>query len=719
MVAKKKAVKKKAKPRAPRAPRATSAAALATAALKRAQTRSVMEDVKSRYAAKYGRAPSEAMARSIMAAIAAGIPIDATFRDPDPLVVAPPTQTQVPLVAINSGPMGQPRAPRVPAALVQRVGPPAPVQRVGPPAPPRMPPRPPTQAQQAAAVTANIRAARTRNARAQAAALAAAVPQGALGPLQQAVRAQAQADRDDVYLAFPPEPQEQAPPLPPPLPARPLTQADRDAAFLENRRATRARRGRPPSPPPLPKRPLTQADRDAAYLQAAIERRLPPAPRERAPPLPPPPLPAPPLTQADRDAAYLESRRATRARRDEVMTAERADEANRRLAAIQQQINTQGALELGQDDPILQRGRQQVAAAEAAAQTAEERSRAIANRRFEAALQGQTRPTVLIQDPVSAETSASTARLQQRDRDLTVLREERDAAVRAMQEQARAQEQAREQPPTRKRKAEDDVVKMMKSLKIAPDFPPITLEQLDQSQNWFAGPLGENPVIPNAPPGMRVKMRMSRSGPRPVIRNGQVQFEPEPILLPNAPFPPAPPPMPPPPRTQADRDAAFRESIQAARNRPSPEELERAAFMARAAQLAADLPASRARAAAREAALYQQRMSARNAPPVEVGDVGMNFAADPSEPVLPAEGEVGTFDDLGEGSKIQSIAFPIGEWSSASALRWLRAHGFVPQKKGEAKANFLRYRIRAPRFSNYITRAVQSKGRKIHLIIGV
>jgi len=274
------------------------------------------------------------------------------------------------------------------------------------------------------------------------------------------------------------------------------------------------------------------------------------------------------------------------------------------------------------------------------------------------------------------------------------------------------------------------MMKIMQSLKIAPDFPPITLEQLDQSQNWFSGPLGENPVIPNAPPGMRVKMRISRTGPRPVIRSGQVQFEPEPILLPNAPFPPAPPappPMPAPPRTQAERDAAYGESIQAARervraarNRPSPEELERAAFMARAAQLAADLPASRARAAEREAALYQQRMSARNAPPVEIGDVGMNFGPDPDqrEAVLPAEGEVGTFDDLGEGSKVQSVAFPIGEWSSASALRWLRAHGFVPQKKGEAKANYLRYRIRAPRFSRYVTRTVHSKGRMIHLIIG-
>jgi len=105
-------------------------------------------------------------------------------------------------------------------------------------------------------------------------------------------------------------------------------------------------------------------------------------------------------------------------------------------------------------------------------------------------------------------------------------------------------------------------------------------------------------------------------------------------------------------------------------------------------------------------------------PPVETGDVSMNFGPGPSEAVLPAEGEVGTFDDLGEGSKVQSVAFPIDQWSSASALRWLRSHGFVPQKKGEAKANYLRYRIRAPRFSRYITRAVHSKGRTIHLIIG-
>ena len=177
---------------------------------------------------------------------------------------------------------------------------------------------------------------------------------------------------------------------------------------------------------------------------------------------------------------------------------------------------------------------------------------------------------------------------------------------------------------------------------------------------------------------------MARTGPRPVIRNGVVQFEAipplPPVLLPNA----TPPPVD-----------------------------ERAAFLARAAENAANLQAARERQTAEATAAYQRQMAARNPRAVQPAEVVV-----PAEAVLPEEGEVGSFDDLGEGSKVQSIAFPIGEWSSASALRWLRAHGFVPQKKGEAKANYLRYRIRAPRFSRYITRTVHSKGRMIHLIIG-
>jgi len=540
MVAKKKAVKKKAKPRAPRAPSAASrATALAVAALKRAQTRSVMEDVKSRYAARYGRAPTEAMARSIMAAIAAGIPIDATFRDPDPLVVAPPTQTQVPLVALNSGPMGQAGMPRVvPAALVPQVGP-----------------------------------------------------------------AQGQAPFDR-------------------------------AAAANRRLAVLLRQLNPPAVAPAlaplvgdVSGPITGALRGNIVRESAgISRRKAPS-----------------------AALVSEQSDAIRGRPRAALQGEQSDAMRGRPRA---------ALEGEQSEAI--RGRPRAA-------LEGEQSEAIRGR-------PATQPPVLIQDPVSADTGYSTARLQQRDRDLTVLRESRDEAVRAMQEQAQANV-----TPGR-RTEEENLMRMLSRLQIAPDLGPLTVEQLDSTQAWKTGPLGDTPVIPQAPPGMQVKMRMARTGPRPVIRDGVVQFEAipplPPVLLPSAP----------------------------------PVD-ERAAFLARAAANAANLQAARDRQTAEAAAAYQQQMAAMNPRAVQPAEVVV-----PAEAVLPEE--VGALDIAGDGSKVQSISFPIDQWSSASALRWLRAHGFVPQKKGEAKANYLRYRIRAPRFSRYITRTVHSKGRMIHLIIG-
>ena len=541
MVAKKKVVKKKAKPRAKRAPSAT---ALATAALKRAQTKSVMEDVKSRYAAKYGRVPTEAMARSIMAAIAAGIPIDATFRDPDPLVVAPPTQTQVPLVALNSGPLGQAGMPRVvPAALVPQVG-----------------------------------------------------------------QAQGQAPFDR-------------------------------AAAANRRLAALMRQLNPPAVAPALAPLVGEVSGPiTGRLRGNIVRESAGISRRKAP--------SAALVSEQSDAIRGRPRAALQGEQSEAIR-------GRPRAALQGELS--GAL--GQARQL--------------AELQGEQSEAIRGRPV-------TQPPVLVQDPVSANTGLSTARLQQRDNELTVLRESRNDAVRAMQEQAR---EAANQRPDRE---ENKLIRMLNNLQIAPDLGPLTVEQLDSTQAWKTGPLGDTPVIPQAPPGMQVKMRMARTGPRPVIRNGVVQFEAipplPPVLLPNA----TPPPVD-----------------------------ERAAFLARAAENAANLQAARERQTAEATAAYQRQMAARNPRAVQPAEVVV-----PAEAVLPEEGEVGSFDDLGEGSKVQSIAFPIGEWSSASALRWLRAHGFVPQKKGEAKANYLRYRIRAPRFSRYITRTVHSKGRMIHLIIG-
>ena len=712
MVAKKKAVKKKPakKPRTAR----ESATALATAALKRAQTRSVMEDVKSRYAARYGRAPTEAMARSIMAAIAAGIPIDATFRDPDPLVVAPPTQTQVPLVAMNSGPQGQAGRPRVvPAALVPQVGP---AQGQAPNAVDMMLRQRAAnrriaaiQNQFLAANEPNLQAANRRVAAIQNQFLApGALVQGQDAPMQQ--------------LA-------QEPPF--------------DRAAAANRRlAALQRQLNPPAPA---RAPMTAERAEAANRRVAAIQNQFLAPGALASELSGPQgVPAretidPAALARAREIARLQNNTYLRvpALAEEVQDApmrQGPTSRQRAEAAFNTLLSRRTGLQQVQDDPVRKLTR---------VPDALEEVRSGPQTRQPAALEGDQsgplgrptiRPPVLVQDPVSANTGESTARLQQRDQELTVLRESRDAAVRAMQEQAA--EQAAEpyavRPPEDKRKKkrndEFDLVQALQNMNVVPtavnDFDPdYGLRQLQGFEAWRAGPLGENPVIPEAPPGMQVRMRLdTKTGRmRPLIRNGQVQFEPAAILLPNAPIPDAPP-MPAAPRTQAERNAAVRASIQAAqaaRARAAAPVDEAAAFRARAAAHAAGLQEARERQTAQAAASYQQQMAARNAPPQEVGDVSMNFADEPPrEPVLPAEGEVGTFDDLGEGSKVQSVAFPIDQWSSASALRWLRSHGFVPQKKGESKANFLRYRIRAPRFSRYITRAVHSKGRTIHLIIG-
>lgn len=632
MVAKKKAVKKKAKPRATRAPSAT---ALATAALKRAQTRSTMDEVKSRYAAKYGRAPTEAMARSIMAAIAAGIPIDATFRDPDPLVVAPATQTQVPLVALNSGPMGQARV--VPAALVPQVGP---AQGQAPNAVDMML-RQRNAQRRIAAIQNQFLAANEPNVPAANRRIAAIQRQftapGATEVIQDAPVRQGPTSRERAEAAFNTL-----------LSRRTGLVQGQDEPVLQRTRA-----------------PMT-ADRAAAANRriAAIQNQflapgaLAPLVSEQSEAIrgrPAPPRADPAAVAAAREIARLENLNyilppALAVAGQDAPIRQGATNRERAEAAFNQLLARRTGLVSEQSEAI--RG----APARTPGALVSEQSEAIRGR-------PATQPPVLVLDPVSANTGYSTARLQERDNELTVLRESREAAVRAMQEQAREQERARERqerPNPRKRKSErteEDIIRIMEGLNI--------------------------------------------------------EAVPDPVPV------PVPPQLPPRPPTQADREAAFREDIRARRNRPPPPPVdERAEFQARKAAHEAGLQAARERLAADAAAAYQQQRAARN-PPAETGDVSMNFGPDPREAVLPAEGEVGTFDDLGEGSKIQSIAFPIGEWSSASALRWLRSHGFVPQKKGEAKANYLRYRIRAPRFSNYFTRALQSKGRKIHLIIGV
>ena len=509
MVAKKKAVKKKAKPRAPRAPRASAATALATAALKRAQTRSVMEDVKSRYAAKYGKAPSEAMARSIMAAIAAGIPIDATFRDPDPLVVAPATQTQVPLVALNSGPMGQARV--VPAALVPQVGP---AQGQAPNAVDMML-RQRNAQRRIAAIQNQFLAANEPNVPAANRRIAAIQNQlnapGATAVVQDAPVRQGPTSRERAEAAF-----NQL------LARRTGLVQGQDEPVLQRTRA-----------------PMT-ADRAAAANRriAAIQNQFL-APGALAPLVsaqseairgrPAPPRADPAAVAAAREIARLENLNyilppALAVAGQDAPIRQGATNRERAEAAFNQLLARRTGLVSDKSGP---QGKARQLAALVADQS-------------ESQGRPATQPPVLVQDPVSANTGFSTARLQQRDNELTVLRESREAAVRDMQEQARRAEQARESaqeraleaeqgiPSAKKRRTdrmEEDVNRILQNLSIGQvnDLDPdISLAQLQESEARRAGPLGDNPNLPPPPPGMQYRTRRLKDGSmRVLIRNGQ------------------------------------------------------------------------------------------------------------------------------------------------------------------------------------------------------
>jgi hypothetical protein len=645
MVAQRKPTNRKPAKKKPRSKLAL-AQNLINATLKRAQARATLDEIKSRYAGTYGRQPTEAMARSIMAAIAAGIPMDATFREPAPALVAPAPQVpqnQVPLVMINAPPVRQlaraapaPAAPaRVSAAnrrianLANQMG----LQQVLPAG--RPPARMadlvydqdvptsrrradlvydqdvPTSKRRAALVadqdvpTSRRRAALvaeqdapTSQRRAAAQAVAGLV-QGQDAPISQR-RAAAQAMADLVAVQDAPTSQRRA-------------AAQAVAGLVQGQDAPISQR-----------RVATQAVADLVAEQDAQSGR------RRVRPL---------LVQGE-DAPVTKLRvPVTEA------VASRQEAANRRFDALQAQINPPGVLVSDQDPQ--------------------------SGRRYVRPL-SQTRPPILVQGPVEA-TGETTARLQARDAELNDLRAQREQLVRDLQQSRDANEEA-----------------------ALSEAPTSVLSQ--RIREWQQSSTGLNPEIPEAPPGMRVRMYNSRMGPRPVFRNGQVQFEPLPILLPNGPF-------------ESVGDATDRMDPGQA---PTPVD-ERAAFQERAAQLNANRDASIARLNAQAAADYQARMAQRAGP------------ARPSSPV-PAPAPIeeddapGTFADLealGSGSKVQAVAFPLDQWSSASALRWLRAHGYQPKKRGETTTHFLRYRIREPRFARYTTRIINSRGREIHLIIGV
>ena len=675
MVAQRKPTNRKPAKKKPRSKLAL-AQNLINATLKRAQARATLDEIKSRYAGTYGRQPTEAMARSIMAAIAAGIPMDATFREPAPALVAPAPQVpqnQVPLVMINAPPVRQlaraapaPAAPaRVSAAnrrianLANQMG----LQQVLPAG--RPPARMadlvydqdvPTSRRRADLVydqdvpTSKRRAALVADQDVPTSRRRAALVSEHDAPTSQR-RAALEADQDV-----------------PTSRRRAALVAEQDAPTSQRRAAAQAVAGlvQGQDAPISQRRAAAQAMADLVAVQDAptsqrraaaqavaglVQGQDAPISQRRV------------ATQAVADLVAEQDAQSGRRRvrpllvqgEDAPVTklrvpvteavASRQEAANRRFDALQAQINPPGVLVSDQDPQ--------------------------SGRRYVRPL-SQTRPPILVQGPVEA-TGETTARLQARDAELNDLRAQREQLVRDLQQSRDANEEA-----------------------ALSEAPTSVLSQ--RIREWQQSSTGLNPEIPEAPPGMRVRMYNSRMGPRPVFRNGQVQFEPLPILLPNGPF-------------ESVGDATDRMDPGQA---PTPVD-ERAAFQERAAQLNANRDASIARLNAQAAADYQARMAQRAGP------------ARPSSPV-PAPAPIeeddapGTFADLealGSGSKVQAVAFPLDQWSSASALRWLRAHGYQPKKRGETTTHFLRYRIREPRFARYTTRIINSRGREIHLIIGV
>ena len=62
---------------------------------------------------------------------------------------------------------------------------------------------------------------------------------------------------------------------------------------------------------------------------------------------------------------------------------------------------------------------------------------------------------------------------------------------------------------------------------------------------------------------------------------------------------------------------------------------------------------------------------------------------------------------------IQAVLFGISEWSTNDARKWLKNHNITPIKNVH-KTNFLRYRIKAPKYDlfHYRIKTIQTK----HLI---
>ncbi len=66
--------------------------------------------------------------------------------------------------------------------------------------------------------------------------------------------------------------------------------------------------------------------------------------------------------------------------------------------------------------------------------------------------------------------------------------------------------------------------------------------------------------------------------------------------------------------------------------------------------------------------------------------------------------------------EIQSVIFPKKKYSATKAKQWLKKKKLKPIKKVDKTINFLRYRIRQPKYKKYITKKIPNG---ISLILGI
>lgn len=67
-------------------------------------------------------------------------------------------------------------------------------------------------------------------------------------------------------------------------------------------------------------------------------------------------------------------------------------------------------------------------------------------------------------------------------------------------------------------------------------------------------------------------------------------------------------------------------------------------------------------------------------------------------------------------SHIQSVIFDKKIWNTENSLEWLKSYHIIPLKKVHVTKNFLRFRIREPKYKHYVTKKLNNG---IEIILGI